>query len=449
VYLLNLFSLDQFSTEQLRVARWWFFLAIFSLLASGIFSLLLVLSRTPAVSEIIPWIDFFHTALVVHVDLSVLIWFLSFSAIFWSLNNRNPASRIDNLALLLALTGTLVIIVSPFTGQAHPLINNYVPVLDDRFFLFGLIMFGVGIAVLVVRSVLLNRWSGLDQSQGIARFAVLLSIVTLLVTLSAQLISYIALPYSDNPQTYYEYLFWGSGHTLQFSHTLLVLLAWFWLGSVSGTRYPFSARTYQALFLLCFAPVLYAPFIYLRFPVLSPEHLVNFTELMRFGGLTSLPLGLIIFIRLFHRPALDETQKPLRLALISSIVLFASGGVLGFMIEGVNVVIPAHYHGSIVGITLAFMGMSYYLLPVFGYPAPQGKWVKAQPVVYASGQMMHIIGLAWSGGYGVQRKTAGAAQGLDSLAQKAGMGLMGFGGLIAIIGGVIFLVIVLRAVYRK
>ena len=63
--------------------------------------------------------------------------------------------------------------------------------------------------------------------------------------------------------------------------------------------------------------------------------------------------------------------------------------------------------------------------------------------------MMHIIGLAWSGGYGVQRKTAGAAQGLDSLAQKAGMGLMGLGGLVAIIGGTLFLVIVLMAIFKK
>ena len=75
--------------------------------------------------------------------------------------------------------------------------------------------------------------------------------------------------------------------------------------------------------------------------------------------------------------------------------------------------------------------------------------INAQPIIYASGQMMHIIGLAWSGGYGVQRKTAGAAQGLDSLERVIGMGLMGMGGLVAIIGGTLFLVIVLLAIFRK
>ena len=59
---------------------------------------------------------------------------------------------------------------------------------------------------------------------------------------------------------------------------------------------------------------------------------------------------------------------------------------------------------------------------------------------------MHIVGLVWSGGYGVQRKVAGADQVLRSTQETLGMGLMGLGGLIAIVGGVMFVVIVLRAV---
>jgi hypothetical protein len=60
---------------------------------------------------------------------------------------------------------------------------------------------------------------------------------------------------------------------------------------------------------------------------------------------------------------------------------------------------------------------------------------------------MHIAGLVWSGGYGVQRKVAGADQVLTGVQQVAGMGLMGLGGLIAIAGGVLFLVVVARAVW--
>jgi hypothetical protein len=59
--------------------------------------------------------------------------------------------------------------------------------------------------------------------------------------------------------------------------------------------------------------------------------------------------------------------------------------------------------------------------------------------------LLHVFGLVWSGGYGVQRKVAGAEQALDSVGRIAGMGLMGLGGLIAIIGGFLFLLIVYRA----
>jgi cytochrome c oxidase subunit 1 len=68
-----------------------------------------------------------------------------------------------------------------------------------------------------------------------------------------------------------------------------------------------------------------------------------------------------------------------------------------------------------------------------------------QPYVYGGGQLIHVLGLAWSGGYGVQRKVAGAEQMLTTLPQKIGMGMMGLGGLIAVIGGLMFVLVCLKA----
>jgi heme/copper-type cytochrome/quinol oxidase subunit 1 len=120
------------------------------------------------------------------------------------------------------------------------------------------------------------------------------------------------------------------------------------------------------------------------------------------------------------------------------------------MIRGVNVVIPAHYHGSIVGVTLAFMGLAYVLLPRLGYgDVESSRMARWQPYVYGAGQLIHVVGLAWSGGYGVQRKVAGADQMLLTWQQKAGMGMMGLGGLIAIIGGVLFVLVCLTAIKNK
>jgi heme/copper-type cytochrome/quinol oxidase subunit 1 len=151
-----------------------------------------------------------------------------------------------------------------------------------------------------------------------------------------------------------------------------------------------------------------------------------------------------VLFALWTAPRPDAATRPLRAALLSSVLLFAAGGVIGMFIAGSNVRIPAHYHGCIVGITLAMMGVVYLLLPRLGFAAPRSRAAAWQPTIYGAGQMMHIIGLVWSGGYGVQRKVAGSEQVLRTTGETLGMGLMGLGGLIAIVGGVMFVVIVLR-----
>ena len=128
--------------------------------------------------------------------------------------------------------------------------------------------------------------------------------------------------------------------------------------------------------------------------------------------------------------------------------LIRSGGLIGLAIDGSNVKIPAHYHGCIVGVTIALMGLVYHLLPRLGYAEPSRRLATWQPAVYGAGQLMHIVGLVWSGGYGVQRKLAGAEQVLRSPGEVAGMALMGAGGLVAIVGGLLFAWVVMGAMRR-
>jgi hypothetical protein len=49
----------------------------------------------------------------------------------------------------------------------------------------------------------------------------------------------------------------------------------------------------------------------------------------------------------------------------------------------------------------------------------------------------------------VQRKVAGAEQVLRTTGEIAGMGLMGAGGLLAIAGGLLFVVVVLQAIRHR
>ena len=166
------------------------------------------------------------------------------------------------------------------------------------------------------------------------------------------------------------------------------------------------------------------------------------------GGLAAIPIGMILLLALIKADHSMPEQKPARYALWASFILFSAGGLIGISISGVNTVIPAHYHGSIVGVTLSFMGLSYLLLPKLGYGLHMAKTAKWQSVVYGSGQMLHITGLALSGVLGIKRKTAGAEQGLDQLSKIITMGVMGLGGLLAVIGGIMFVVVMLNAFYR-
>jgi cytochrome c oxidase subunit I len=432
---------------RLELARGWLWLGMAALIGSGLFSVLLVLSRTPGINRLLQVADFFHVALVVHVDLSVLVWFMALAGMLWSLNGSARRMGWGWLALGLAATGAAAMALSPFVGGGEAIMANYIPVITSPLFILGLVTFAAGVALLVLRSLLNAPKLGLEfDGRGALRFGLNAAAVATAVALLAFGWSYAVLPGDLSGKAYYEILFWGGGHVLQFTWTLLMLVAWLWLASDCGARVPLTPRVALLMFALALASVFATPYAYVAYDIASVEHRALLTWAMRLGGgVAIVPVALAVVFALYTAPKAGETARPLRAALLSSVVLFAAGGVIGIFINGSNVRIPAHYHGCIVGVTLALMGLVYQLLPALGYRAPQGRLATGQPWLYAAGQLMHIAGLVWSGGYGVQRKVAGADQVLRTPGEIAGMGLMGLGGAIAIVGGLLFVVVVLRA----
>lgn len=440
----NPLALETGNPTQVKLARLWLTLGIAALVASGFYSILLVLSRTPAIQDVIPLLDFFHIALVVHVDLSVLIWFLAFEGVLWALLDNGRLLAMAKLSFWLCAAGTVVIALSPFLGADQPLMNNYVPVLAHPVYFAGLFLFGAGFLLLVIRAL---WFASAGQSSPALVFALKAAAFAAGLSIAALLASYAGLPAGLKDVTDFEVFFWGGGHILQFTHSIMLLIVWLWLASATGSGLSIQSSTLRILFAIAAAPVLLAIPIYMMHEVSSYEHRNEFTQLMRYGGLTVIPLMLMVMVSVLSNTGVEASMRPARNALLASIILFCTGGILGFMIDGVNVVIPAHYHGSIVGVTLAFMGLTYHLLPKLGFRAVISRAARIQPWIYGGGQMMHILGLAWSGGYGVQRKTAGSAQGLENLPEIAGMAMMGLGGLIAIIGGLIFVVVTIKAMW--
>ena len=428
----------------------WLGLGLAALMAAGVLSILLVLSRTPGISRVLPIAGFFQVALVAHVDLSVLVWFCAFGGLLWTLNGTTRALRAATSGFALAAAGTAAIALAPFVGAGRPVMANYIPVLDEPVFLGGLAVLACGVAIVVVRGMATSlrvrlRLDGADA----LRFGLNASLVATAVALLAFGESFAAVPASLEPKAYYELVFWGGGHVLQFTWTLLMLVAWLWLADAGGARVPLSPRVVTLLFGIGLVSVFATPIIYLAYDVGSIEHRRLLTWLMRFGGSLAIPpIAVAVVIALARQRDIAGDARPLRASLIASLVLFGAGGVIGFLISGSNVTIPAHYHGCIVGVTIALMGLAYLLLPALGFARPSVRLATWQPYVYGAGQLLHITGLVWSGGYGVQRKVAGSEQVLGTTQEIAGMGLMGLGGLIAVIGGILFVVVMVKAMRR-
>lgn len=443
---MNFTSLVPAARGDRMLGRAWLLTAVAALLTSGLFVLLIIASRMPVLGELFPLRNFFHLAIVVHVDFSVLIWFGAIGAALWSFNSRPGLQRLGQFALALVLAGSVLLAIAPFhPGEA--IMSNYVPVLENAWFRTGLIVFAAGLVLAAVRQLLRPSPPEAPGSELRAiRFGVRSSAIVVLFAAAALVCSALAMPTFLKGPGYYEVLFWGGGHLLQIAWVQLMLVVWLCLAAASGLRLALDARWQYVLLVINFLPVLLAVWAYAWFEIGSPAHRDFFIWLMAAGGgLAAGPIGLAILHavwrdgRAVERDDAALRRRSLRDGLVWSVILFGVGGGLGFVIDAGNTIVPAHYHGCIVAITLAFMLLCLQLAPQLGFGTVRPRLMRAMVWTYGPGQLLHIAGLAWSGGHGVQRKTAGAAQGLNDLAQILGMSVMGLGGLIAIIGGVLFL----------
>lgn len=429
-------------------AKRWLVVGVVALALAGLLAIVLVVARTPQLAELTLFKDLFGKSLVIHVDLSVLVWFLAAAAMFWQLVEHTQERRwhclryMRSTALWVFLAGTVLMATSLFMG-GEVMKNNYVPVLTNAGFALsvGLVMAGACLAALDT----LGRTTVADfrGDNGTLYFGMVASAPVVLVTAVCFYLSEALLGDRVSGEQRFEIIFWGGGHALQFLYVQVMMVAWLWIAADAG--WPSLPR--RLLFgLLALGPLvaLTSPLAYPLYDVTSFEHRQFFTEQMKWGlGIAPTVLGLYLCMQLARRARQwNRQQRALLSSLVMSLTLFFFGGVFGLMIEAETVLVPAHYHGSIVGVTLALMGAAYLLLPRFGgVPVAQWRLAFWQPVFYGVGQLMHISGLAWSGGYEVLRKTPGEVT--DSA--RAAMGFMGLGGLLAIIGGIMFVLVVWKS----
>jgi cytochrome c oxidase subunit I len=445
--------LDDKNNQVRALAAGWLLLALAALALSTLCAVLLVAARVPLAGAFSGSVVWFRSALVLHVSLAVIVWFLSCAAGLWTMaaggaqgsagsaagdEVGDVAGPVRWTALALAAGGMAAMVAALFAG-ATPVLANYVPVLDSPVFLAGLSLFfcGVGLCGIASAGALIRRWRAGPLE--IWRLGAALSIAAAAVA-AAALIAALALAGVPRDAAGFDALAWGPGHLLQFVHVILLMSAWIVLGEQVLGQAIAPRRHLAGLLLLAAAPLLAAPVIYFNYPVGSPEFRRAFTLLMALGCWPAPALLGLRLLLLFKRAGHAAWRAPLGPALLLSVVLFLLGCVLGSLIRNDSTMVPAHYHGTVGAVTLAYMALGYRLLASFGARAG-GAQLRWQPMLYGAGLITLALALAWSGSLGVPRKTLHAdvmVQMVQYPAYFVAMGLAGLGGLLAISGAAWF-----------
>lgn len=444
----------------------WMLLAVLALAFAGLFAILLALARTPVVEELLPFgRDYIFVALVGHVVLAFVIWFLAFQGFLWVYTSTVCTGRmlaspaLGTASLVLSGAGLFLIVVSALLGLGRAELVNYVPVLITPFFYAGLLFFATGILLVLINTFLTIAGAGhstevvgCEEVKGwmtLPTFGMLVAGVGVLFAyLSFALSGYFQ--YSTGKAFLdFERLFWGGGHVLQFTNTISMVTAWVLLaGAVFGAS-PVGVRAGKVLFAAYIIFIIPSPFIYFIHDTATQAYKDSFTGLMQWGHGFPTAVFAAAVVALFVNKRPLPLRRPGLSALVLSMVLFTLGGLVALRIRGVNTIIPAHYHFVIGAVTIAFMGFFYESAPLVGRRVHWPRLAAVQTYVYFLGIVLFASGLFTAGVFGVMRKTYAGDQNLDQLGKLIGMGVMGLGGLVSIIGGVAFVLNALFTLLRK
>ena len=429
----------------------WLAVGLISLSVSGLFSIVVAVAWHPALKHYPLLATLFHRSLVAHVNLSISVWFLCCLFLCWSAEAGRSPVRLpyfDGFARLLVIGAIFLVTAASLDPAAIALMSNYVPMLQHP--LFYLALGCISAATLIKWLEYAPYWlQPAEDVIGVANRTTHLMVAMAAIAFCLSYQGLYTLP-DLTGELFYELLFWGGGHVLQFIWVQIMLVAWILVIARLNPEFT-PHRGYRLALWVNLLCVLTTPIPYMLYAPDSGDFRVLMTQLMAWVS----GLAPILFAALYiteglrgKHPIWVTYRNPMGACLYWSLILFAIGGTFASMISGINVKIPAHYHGSLLGVTVALMGLAYLLMAEHGYTfIMKSRMARLQPAIMGVGQVMHVIGLFWSGGYGVQRKSPDAVSSAMTHADLA-LRVQSSGGGLAIIGGLLFLVVMLRA-WRK
>ena len=409
----------------------WLFFAVSSLVFAGVFAFLAAMTRTPAI-KLLPRADYFQVSIVAHVIFSLVVWFLGFMGVMWcySAMGRKGGWQRWATGFWLAVVGMSLLAVSPLLGLGEPKLIDYVPLLDHPVYFAGLFFLSLGVSVTIVQYAA-PVIRGAERGLGVPSYGMLVTGAIILIAFFSVFFSAVSNGYSN-----YRVLFWGPGHIIQFANTTAMVVAWYMLLR-SSIKIRLNDELFKKLLLTYLLIVLILPLIFF---LPTPQQTRLFTLGMGYGiGIPSFFLGLTIVYGIWQ--GVQEKglrglpwKNPAFSSLVLSLALFAVGGAIGVPGLESNLRVPAHYHGALGAVTMAFMGMTFLVLRELNIQVFSERVARIQPYLYGLGLLVIITGLFWAGSYGAPRKAFGYEDPLTALA----MNVMGLGAVIAVIGGAAF-----------
>lgn len=404
----------------LSLVRAWLLMAVAALGFSALCAIALVAARAPFIGAWLPH-DAFHRALILHVDLATLVWFMSGACALWAL--RLPLQRQATVwvAWSIAAVGAVALLTAGIAAPGKAVLSNYVPMVDHPAFLAGLIWFALGVVVSAFAGC--RRCAAGDVEALEWAKLPLATAVLALVLASLN-------PSGRTSEAVLEAAVWGAGHLLQFSYVVLMMYGWCVLAGRLGVAENPSVLK-RILFILASIPVLAAPLLHWYFRDDAHGLWFAYSQLMRWASWPAATLlGGLLLLRLGCRGR-NTPPTTEALALVGSILLFAVGCLAGASIHAETTLVPAHYHGTVGAVTTVLMALTYRMLAVAGARAIEPSRARLQLGLYFLGLLVLILGLAWSGVLGAPRKSPFAAQGASAASMLAAS-LIGIGGAAAV-----------------
>ena len=467
--------------------------AVVFILIGGILALLVALTRWQVV-HLLP-ADLFYRALTAHGVNMLIFWviFFEIAGLYFGsavvLNTRLAAPRLGWLAFVIMLAGAILTDVTILMGQADVMFTAYPPLKAHPLFYLGYILFAVGALIgcgLFFATLMIARSEGKYAGTlplvtfGLA-IAAIIAVVTIIggATILIPTLLWSLGIVSHIDAATYRLIFWLFGHSSQQINVAAMVSVWYLLATLTVGAKPVSEVFSRTAFLF------YAFFINIASahhlmvdPALSPAWKVwNTGYFMHVAVLASMMHALAIpasveiaqrrkgYVHgLFEWLRKAPWGDPGFSALVLSVLLFGVlGGITGvvFGTEQISIIshntwrITGHFHGTVVaGTTLAFMGLTYYVIPlIFRREVISKKLAMIQPYLFGIGVAIFSVAMMMAGGFGVPRRHwdvtfAGAPFGFEfNPAVFLLLGVMGIGSILAVLGGAIYVGVTVGSVF--